>query len=290
MIMIYMEKFLTRRANIFLYLIRLKKGMQKPIVTFNTPQHKKKRLAISFIFLLIGVFSDPINAALDPLRVAVSQFLPPFVIQGANHELSGYDITLMNYICKTLNRKCTYKPMANNDILMSVANNTVDVGIGALTITLERYKLVNFSIPYLLSESRFITNKKLAAVPFSLPILSNKTIGVEEGTLFGRQLLQMLQIKNPNIVLFHDVTQIISALNDGSIDAALVDNSTALYWQNHSSGALYAVGKPYLFGFGLGIAVNQNNTVLTQAINLVILQYQQTNEFKQMYNMYFGGF
>lgn len=244
----------------------------------------------TFIYLLLCGFYSTTFAELAPLRIAVPQFLPPFVIQGAHHKLSGYDIALMSYICKILHRKCQFIPTDNHQILEKVASNDVDVGIGAITITLERYKLVNFSIPYLLSESRFITNKKLSSLPFKLSNLSNKTIGVEEGTLFTRQILQMLEIKKPNIIPFQSVNQIIAALNEASIDAALLDNSTAIYWQNHSSGALYAIGKPYLFGFGLGIAINHADSVLTQAINLAILEYQKTDEFKALYNMYFGGF
>lgn len=223
-----------------------------------------------------------------PLRVAVSHFLPPYVSQSASKDLTGFDIIFMNKICELIHRRCVYITMETNRVLPAIAAGKADLGIGTLKITLSGYKMVNFSIPYMLSQSRFIGSKKLANVPFNLHAFNGKKIGVGEGGLFGTQVRAMKNFK-PKIVKFKYNADMIEALSSGAIDIAIVDNPTAIYWQNHSSGEIIALGKPFNYGFGLGIAVNQAYPELIPKINQAIETYQTTSAFKQLYQMYFSG-
>lgn len=222
-----------------------------------------------------------------PLRVAVSRFLPPYIFEGANKEMTGFDIIFMNQICKRIQRKCIFITMETNNVLPAIAADQADLGIGTLKITLEGYKLVNFSIPYMPNQSRFLGKKQLAATPFNLLAFNEKKIGVGEGGLFSTQLHLMKQFK-PIIVKFKHNTDMIEALTNGEIDLAIVDNPTAIYWQNHSSDQLQALGIPFEFGYGLAVAVNQKFPELIPLINHAIVTYQETAQFKELYQMYFG--
>jgi polar amino acid transport system substrate-binding protein len=249
---------------------------------------KKRNFIAMCLGFLILLTSALVHAQYPPLRVAVVQFLPPYVMRGMNNELDGFDIGLMNYVCKTIQRDCIYTPMPIDQILTSVANHDTDVGIGALTITLVRYKIVNFSIPYMLSESRFLGTKASTTTPILQQLTQSKKIGVTSGSVFAQEM-QLLSQMNSQVIPYNNNEDLIDALINGSIDLALVDNSTALYWQNYSSGTLFAIGKPFTFGFGLGIAINRDETQLNEAINTAILDYEKTPEFKQLYYTYFGG-
>ncbi len=240
--------------------------------------------------LLIICFWSSALFALPPLKVAVSHFSPPFVVQGANNKLTGFDIVLMTHICQVIKRECVFVPMDFASIIPATAARTTDVGIDDITITLERYRLVNFSVPYMTSEARFLARKPLGQKAL-FNLLSNKpNIGVEAGTIFENEIKNMANIKNPNVTVYKDSNDMIAALSNGSLDLVLQDNPTSIYWQNHSANALFAVGKPFIFGNGLGIAINKNETLLLQEINTAIQAYQKTAEFKQIYNMYFGQF
>lgn len=242
------------------------------------------------IFMLFTLSGFVYAKETRPIRIAVSHFLPPFVFEGANKELSGFDISLMGYICQEMERTCVFIPMKSTQVLSAVANHDADVGIGAITITLDRYKLVGFSIPYMLSESRFLGTKSMTVMPFTEESLSNKTIGVQEGSVIETQLKRYPNFKKIKIIRFADGDKLVAALSDGSIDLALVYNATAMYWQNHSAGALYALGLSFSFGYGIGISVNRDDVELTQAINKAILRYQKTAAFNDLYTSYFGEF
>lgn len=261
--------------------------MQRKSAILSALIYKVRRSIWLLGSLLFFYWQPGYSEDVSPLRVGITHFLPPYVIEGAHHELSGFDVLIIQQICHIIKRRCQFVPMNLAEIIPAVAAHKVDVGMGALTITLERFRWVNFSVPYLLSEARFLGKKNLTTQKFDTEFLQKKSIGVDEGSLYRQQLEQMHL--NATIVNFKDDNSIIAALNDDKIDLALVDNPTAIYWQNHSANQLATLGKPFTVGLGLGIAISRDDIALTQLINKAILQYQKTPAFKQLYRIYFGG-
>ncbi len=230
------------------------------------------------------------TADLPALRIAVPHFLPPYVMQAVQNKLSGFDIVMMTKLCKIMRRSCTFVPMSGEKLITAVADHSVDLAIGALTITLESYKQVNFTIPYLLSNVRFLDNvtqiSNKSAQQDQKTLYTNKKIGVTTGSSFAADLTQIPGMSK-KIITFNHSNEMIDALNHGRIDLALMNNETTIYWQNNSAGKLIAVGDPFLLGFGLGIAVNPENPGLATEINHAILIYESTLDFKQLNDIYF---
>jgi polar amino acid transport system substrate-binding protein len=242
----------------------------------------------SLIIIFVLFFCQTLHAQVQiPLRIAVPHFLPPFVIEGANHKLSGFDITLMTHLCEDLHRQCIFIPMATDEIIPAITRNEVDLGIGSLTITLDRYNYVGFTIPYMLSESRFLGKKFIDAKKFDLNQFKNKNIGVQRGTIHEQEL-RILGFKENNVTSFISINSVIDALNNDEINLAMVSNPVAIYWENYSAGTLHPVGKPLNYGLGIGIAATKNNGLLVKELNDAILLFQQTDVYHQLYQMYFG--
>ena len=246
------------------------------------------------IILVLFSYNTIISAAnLPVLKIAVPHFLPPYVVQAVKNKLSGFDIVMMTNLCSIMKRKCTFVPMDLDQLITSVEEHRVDLAIGAITITLKNYKKVNFTIPYLLSNVLFLDNlhqpSSKSAQQNQKILYTNKTIGVATGSSFEDDLAQIPGMSK-KIITFNRSTEMIDALNNGRIDLALMNDATSVYWQNHSAGKLIAVGKPFLLGFGLGIAVNPENAGLAKELNQAILIYESTPDFKQLNNIYFSGF
>lgn len=224
----------------------------------------------------------------EPLRIVVQNFYPPFIMQGGNNRLYGFDINLIENICKRINRDCSFKVVLFKNLLSEVENNRADIAISGITITMDRAKRVNFSLPYLVSTSRFLAQSALTKEPFSLQALANKRIGIKQGSIFDEQIKAM-GIKSP-VIKYYDTTQrIIDALSEDKIDLALVDNPSAVFWQIQSSGSLKAYGEPFKSGFGYGIAVNKQNEALLGEINQALLSYQNSEDFKTNYQQFMSG-
>jgi len=240
-------------------------------------------------FSCLLMFISSLHAEGPPLTVAVDNFSPPFIQRGANQQFFGFDIAMMEYVCKSIKRTCQYRPMPFDQLLAALEAKKVDAALGAITITAERARLVNFSTPYLLSRARFIGPAKLASQPFHIEQLAGKKIGVEVGTAFS-QVIANLSLDKPDVIEYPGDDDIINDLYNGKIDFALMDAAASLYWQNQSSGQLSVLGEPFSYGYGFGIALNKESGPLLNQINTALSQYQNSEAYKSNYQKYLSTF
>ncbi|WP_454780275.1 transporter substrate-binding domain-containing protein [Legionella sp. WA2022007384] len=244
---------------------------------------------IRLILITFICFSSSLFAEGEPLNVGIESFDPPFVMQGSHNEAYGFDVDMMNSLCKIMNRKCAFHVMRFAQLIDAVANKKLDAAVSSITITSDRAKQVNFSLPYLLSYSRFLERKTLSKEPFNLDLLNTKTIGLESGTVFLDQLSQM-GVKNPNIKEYPGIEDQLSALGRGDVDIILLDNATAVYWASNSGDTFKLIGPPYMYGNGYGIAINPADQDLLTKLNQALVQFQNSEDFKVNYNKYLFEF
>lgn len=200
----------------------------------------------------------------------------------------GFDIVMMNNICDILKRKCQYIKLPFTQVITAVASGDANVAVSALTISLERAKLVNFSTPYLISECLFIGPIQYKNTKINHDFLQQKQIGIKKGSIFYQELLA-LGVNADNISGYNTETELIDALNKNAIDLALMDNYVAKYWEAASQGAFVTLGKPYPFG-SLGIAVDPRDIKLLSDINRALSQFLQSQEYKNTYQTYLEFF
>ncbi|CEG58199.1 transporter substrate-binding domain-containing protein [Legionella fallonii] len=231
------------------------------------------------------LFISTLYAAGPPLNVGIQGFNPPFEIQGADNEIYGFDVDMMNGLCKIMDRTCVFHVIKFDLLLDAVESKKIDVAVSSITITAGRSALVNFSLPYLLSYSRFLGPSANKTQPFSLALLSNKKIGVEAGTIFADQI-KVLGIINPTIKQYDTMELLVEALGKKDVDYILFDSPTATYWAANSGGEFSVIGPPLLYGYGFGIAINKEDRQLLLDINRALLQYQNSEEYKMNYNKY----
>lgn len=242
------------------------------------------------VFVALFVFMTMFKIqAQEPIRIGVDPFTPPFIMQGGNQQLYGFDIAMMQYICRAMQRSCVFVPLHIRELVPAVAERKVDAAVSVLTVTSERLAQVNFSLPYLLSQARFLGPVSLGNQPFSLDLLNGRSIGIAKGSIFPL-VIHSLGIRPTRIEEYEDYPSLIDSLQGGKVGLALMDSPTALYWQNQSSKRLSVLGQPFTFGFGFAIAVNRNEPELLNAINRALEQYQKSDAFKRDYNTYIASF
>jgi polar amino acid transport system substrate-binding protein len=102
-------------------------------------------MRFGFIVLLLMIFQTQVLAQ-KTLRVAIKP-LTPFVMQsGSSYE--GYSIDLWNTIALKNGWKTRYLYFNTvKEVLYAVSSNQVEVGIAGISITKEREKMVDFSLP-----------------------------------------------------------------------------------------------------------------------------------------------
>lgn len=246
----------------------------------------KSRLA----FLLISSCFTSLSYAdsLRPLIVATEIFNPPFIMQGANKQLFGFDIEMMEEICRYIHRECQYRSgFFENTIISSIEKREADIGIASITITAERNQRVSFSVPYLPSEVQYLSLKKWANVLFSKDAFSGKKIGIQAGTNF-EQAIKDSGFSDVQIINYDSTPDLIQALSDGDVDFILQDALAAQYWASQIP-VFSTFGKPFVFGYGFGIAMHKDQSQLLEQINDALIEFQRNGQFKKTYDRYVTG-
>jgi polar amino acid transport system substrate-binding protein len=161
----------------------------------------------------------------------------------------GWEYDAVNEIGKRLNAKIDWKVSSWDAMIQAVQKGQFDVGMDGITITDERKKQVDFSVPYMVSqqfmlvradEKRFKDEKEFAANPKLL-------IGAQSGTTnFYVAVYNVLDgnEKNSRIKLFETFGASVQALLAGDIDMVLTDAASSKGYIGSNKGKLKTVGGP----------------------------------------------
>lgn len=238
-----------------------------------------KALIALFIFSLISPFSYA-----EKLLIGTSPFDPPMEMQATKEGVfTGFEIDLVNEVCRRIKATCVYQPMTFEDIMISVLGGKVDLGIDGFFITNERLAYYLFSLPYLQTKAQLFA---LADSNInSTNINTGNRIGIEAGTVFQGLLLK--KYDNVKVIDYQRQQDMLEDLADHKLDMIMFDFIGASYWVNNSQGVFKLVGDPISFGMGYGILANQNKGELMVRINKALTDMQNDGTYVSIYSRYF---
>lgn len=113
-----------------------------------------------------------------------------------------------------------------------------DLALSEVSITKEREKVVDFSVPYFNSDIGVLT---LAASPVTQKTVKKVTIGIQQGTTGAAFALDVLKVKDYNV--YAERADLLKALSDEDVVAVLTDTSITLSAETASAGKIKVVGQ-----------------------------------------------
>src|SRR5437773_7246030 len=151
--------------------------------------------------------------------------------------------------------------------LVSGKTSGYDLALSEASITDERKKLVDFSIPYLNSDIGVLT---MTESPVDEKTIKTVTSGIQQGTTGAAFALDILGVTNYNV--YAERADLFKALHDGEIQAILTDTSITLSEEVVDAGKTRVVGQ-YKTGETYGAIYpkgDANNTTLDKIIQAMI--------------------
>lgn len=196
------------------------------------------------------------------IRVATDATWAPFeYVDTETEEIVGFDIDLFDAIAERADLDVEYVNVAWDPLLAGMAQGTYDAAISSITITAERAKNMNFSIPYF-TAGQIITTLTSNTDITGNETLGGKSVGVQTGTT-GDILAQ--GIPDVTVVGYDDIPSAFLALLAGNIDAVICDTPVAYgYVATHAT--LKTVGE-VMSSEEYGIAVAKGKEDLLEKIN-----------------------
>ncbi|PID76593.1 MAG: amino acid ABC transporter substrate-binding protein [Deltaproteobacteria bacterium] len=223
---------------------------------------KKKLVVLGVVFCL--AFAG--TAAAKTIVNGIDANYPPFAYVDKNGNPAGFDVDALNWIGKEMGFEVEHKPMEWSTIVQAVAANKIDMVMSGMTITDERKKQVNFSIPYWTVANVFVVRKDSDLTTEKI-IASKGQVGYQAGTSDGKHLIEENEKEGWQLKLrqYDSAPQIIAEVINGRIIAGEMNMTPA-------QDAI-AKGKPVkiagIYGVkeDFGVAIRHDDQELEQLIN-----------------------
>jgi polar amino acid transport system substrate-binding protein len=217
--------------------------------------------------LFLGVMSC---AKKEPAKITIATDAtwPPMEMVDTNKNIVGFDIDLMNAAAKAGGFIVEFKNTAWDGIFAGLENGKYDAVMSSVTITDERKKTMDFSLPYINAGQILVVKSETEGVT-KLDDLKGKTIGAQIGTTGAFEIDKVKAANNITEKTYDEIGLAFADLANGRIAAVVCDNPTAAQYalQNDTyKGKLKIVGDRFTEEF-YGVAVKKGNAKVLDVIN-----------------------
>jgi len=176
------------------------------------------------------------------ITVAVENAYPPFnKIDEATGEGVGWDYDTVREICKRINCVPEFKQAAWDGIFPAMQAGEYDMLADGVTITEERAKIVDFSIPYVTIGQVLLVRADETATVDEIKADPKRIVGTQLGTT--NEIVAKKNFPEERVKSFEDFGGAVLALLSNDIDGVVIDNVTALGFMNENPGKLKVAGQ-----------------------------------------------
>ena len=157
------------------------------------------------------------------LTMATNAAFPPYEMTTDAGEFEGIDVDTAKAIAEKLGLELQIDDMDFDAALLSVQQGKADIVMAGVTVTDERKAVMDFSDSYATGiQSIIVPNDSDIASPDDL---AGKTIGTQRGTT--GYIYCSDDFGDENVVAYDDGLTAVQALNNGQVDAVVIDNAPA---------------------------------------------------------------
>jgi polar amino acid transport system substrate-binding protein len=219
------------------------------------------------------------------VRVAAFDANPPFgFVDAKTKKIVGLDVDYAKEFAKKLGVKLEVVPTNPANRIPLLTSNKVDLVFANFTITEERAKVVNFSIPYFASGTQFIAKKGTLKSPDQLNSLR---IGVDKGTTNEIQLRQ--QYPQATLVAYDDTPFAFTALRNGNVQAISQDGPKLIgLLANVPDRDKYEVPPFAISQDYIGVGIPKDEAKLTDFVNTTLSELEADGRAQKIYDAWFG--
>ena len=215
-------------------------------------------------------------------------YFPPFVsMDEKTGDFEGFDVDVYKAICKKLKLKPRILPSVQFDTIVPTIKQggKADVSIGAITITDDRKKEIDFTKPYLNSNQGLVNRKADGKVSEDALNAKDKQVAVQSGTTGESWVKENLP--KATCVPLDDAIQAMTGVQSGLYNAAVLDLPVASYLCTKSYTDLQvdlqiATGEQY------GIVVSKKNVKLRKDLDAAIKALKDDGTMSTLQKKWFG--
>ncbi len=214
------------------------------------------------------------------LTMSTNAAFPPYEMTPDSGDFEGIDIEVAGAIAEKLGLELQVDDMDFDAALLAAQSGKSDIVMAGVTVTDERQKVMDFSDTYAEGIQSIIVPEDSDIA--SADDLAGKIIGTQRGTTgyiyctddFGEE----------NVIAYDDGLTAVQALNNGQVDAVVIDNAPAKEFVAANPGLKILDTAYAQEDYAIGVA--KGNTELLNAINGALEELQADGTLQSIVDKY----
>ena len=214
------------------------------------------------------------------LTMATNAAFPPYEMTTDAGEFEGIDIETAQAIADKLGLELQIDDMDFDAALLSVQQGKADIAMAGITVTDERKAVMAFSDSYATGiQSIIVPEGSDIASPDDL---AGKKIGTQRGTT--GYIYCTDDFGEDSVVAYDNGLTAVQALNNGQVDAVVIDNAPAKEYVDANPG-LKVLETSYAEE-DYAIGMNKDNTALVEAVNAALEELKADGTLQSIVDKY----
>jgi ABC-type amino acid transport substrate-binding protein len=213
------------------------------------------------------------------IRVGTDPTWPPYeLLDDATGNIVGFEVDLANACAEKLGLTIEWNNVGFNNILLSVQQGQLDMGVSGFSVTPERLEQVAFTVPHSVTESQVVmlqstmTAKGITTVH---SLADFKTLGITVGVQLGNVQQEELEAAGVTIKTWEDSASpfedMVSA--NPSVQAVYAETPITTDWINRFAAEGTQVGVAYTHPFWpVAFLVSKNSNVFLEKMNSALAE------------------
>ncbi len=256
----------------------------------------KKKTFFSWLFVL-GLFlwvssGDGIAGTLEDVKArgkliaGVKTDFPPFGFLDKHGDHKGFDIDIARALSTELfgnENAVEFVEVTSGNRISFLISKKIDVAVATMSITEERKKEVDFSIPYFVSGQMILVHANSRITKYQ--DLAGKKVATIEGSI-GDVVIAKL-VPTAERVKFERIFEALQALKERRVEA-FVEDYMIIYDLVQENRGLKIAGLQPFSPERYGLAVRKGDREWLDFINATLTKMKETGEFDKLLRKWFG--
>ena len=217
------------------------------------------------------------------LTMATNATFPPYEMTTDSGDIEGIDVDTAKAIAEKLGLELQVDDMEFDAALLSVQQGKADIAMAGITVTDERKAVMAFSDSYATGiQSIIVPEGSDIASPDDL---AGKKIGTQRGTT--GYIYCTDDFGEDSVVAYDNGLTAVQALNNGQVDAVVIDNAPAKEYVAANPG-LKVLETSYAEE-DYAIGMNKDNTALLDAVNAALEELKADGTLQSIVDKYISA-
>lgn len=247
----------------------------------------------SIILIILALILSSCNNEKDLqncLIVGTNSGFVPYESLDNNGQLEGFDMDLANLIAQKLGKKLIIKDMSFDALIISLAQNKVDLILAGISITKERLKKISM-LHYLGEPLKKLPLIFWQIIPENVKNINDlknidKTICVQSGTIQAEIISKYNFLK---IKYLENISDLITEIKYGKSIATVLEPKVFKVLKKNfpELKSLDFFIEENFQEFGNGIGIKKDNIILTKQIQNIIDQFKKDKTIEKLEKKWF---